>query len=129
MLYGKYDDSQYKEEREVCPMCREGADTREHLIHCRMTQHLWDIATVDNTFTPAEQQLYQRMHISPTHLQEIKRTISDTISLDAFTRIGVFNQTQQNQILQSLNTSYVDERIGHEIRREIDSCLKTAELK
>jgi hypothetical protein len=44
MLYGKYDDSQYKEEKEVCPMCQEGADTREHLIHCRMTQHLWDVA-------------------------------------------------------------------------------------
>ncbi len=44
MLYGKYDDSQYKEEKEICPMCREGPDTREHLIHCCMTQHLWDIA-------------------------------------------------------------------------------------
>jgi hypothetical protein len=123
LLYGKYDDSQYKSDKAVCPICREGVDDREHLLHCSKTQHLWDIADAENTFTPAEQRLYQRMHISSEHLLSIRRTISDTIRLDAFTRIGVFNQSQQDHILQSLGTAYVDESVGHEIRREIEQQL------
>jgi hypothetical protein len=123
MLYGKYDDSQYKTEKDVCPICREGTDNRDHLIYCRMTQHLWDIAIVENAFTPADQQLYERMHISSDQLRNIRRTIATTIRLDAFTRIGIFNQAQQNSILQSFGAAYVDADIGKEIRHEIEQQL------
>ncbi len=98
-------------------------DDREHFLHCSKTQHLWDIADAENTFTPAEQRLYQRMHISPEQLLKFRRTISNTIRLNAFTRIGVFNQSQHDHILQSLGAAYVDESVGYEIRREIEQRL------
>ena len=63
------------------------------------------------------------MCISSNQLLHIRRTISDTIKQDAFTRIGIFNQLQQNQILCSTNTAYVNESIGLAIRREIEQQL------
>jgi hypothetical protein len=120
MIYGKYDDSQYKEKKEVCPMCHEGIDDRDHLLHCRLTQHLWDIPTLEYSITPAEQLLYEQNNISSEQLTMIRRVVSDTISIDAFTRIGIFNQDQQNRILQSIESVYVDESIGRAMRHEIE---------
>jgi hypothetical protein len=88
-----------------------------------MTQHLWDIPKVANIFTPTDEQLYQSMHITRDQLLEIRNTISRTIQLDAFTRIGIFNQEQQNNILRSVDSAYVNESIGHAIRREIEQQL------
>jgi hypothetical protein len=63
------------------------------------------------------------MHISTVQLADIRQAISDTIRTDAFTRLGIFNKSQQDQLLLSVETAFVDESIGKAIRREIEQQL------
>jgi hypothetical protein len=123
LLYGKYDDSQYKDVKELCPMCMTGHDDREHLLRCHLTQHLWDIADTEKPFLPTEPNLYAQMNISSDVLSTIRHTIATTIRYDMNTRIGIFNRNQQDKILQSLHGVRVNEQIGRAVRAEIEHQL------
>ena len=91
LIYGKYDDSQYKDAKEKCPMCNDGQDDRNHLLSCRMTQHLWDIARLEHEVNPVEQVLCQLTSIPLETRRNIRNVINRTIQTDSLTRLGIFN--------------------------------------
>ena len=106
----KYDDDLYKSDKYVlkCPLCQDEKDTSEHLYSCRCeaASAVVTMANLKQQRIPVPQILYEASDLSSSQLDHLRRTIIRNINVDSHTRIGMFNQLQQAEIVNAIPEIY-----------------------
>ena len=106
----KYDDDLYKSDKYVlkCPLCQDEKDTAEHLYSCRCeaASAVVTMANLEQQRIPVPQILYEASDLSSGQLDHLRRTIIRNINVDSHTRIGMFNQLQQAEIVNAIPEIY-----------------------
>jgi hypothetical protein len=105
-VYDKYDDDLYKTEKYIqkCPLCQEEMNTSEHLYACRCeaASAIVIVADLEQKRISIPQELYEVTGISSFQLDHLRRTIIRNINIDSRTRIGMFDQLQQAEIVDAI---------------------------